>query len=113
MTSMVVCPEPLAARTGEEVLRAGGNAVDAAIATSFAQGITNPLACGIGGMALMHVFQTHSLSSTVLHGSASIGSRPPPDRLISGYVGRSETLGRHLVQDDINQYGHLSVLVPG
>ena len=43
---VVVCPEPLAAAAGGRILERGGSAVDAAVATGFAQGIVNPLMCG-------------------------------------------------------------------
>ncbi|MAN98570.1 MAG: gamma-glutamyltransferase, partial [Roseovarius sp.] len=47
--AMVVAPQPEAAEAGIDVLRAGGNAVDAAIATAFVQGVVDPLMCGIAG----------------------------------------------------------------
>ena len=46
---MVVAQEPLAAGVGLEVLRSGGNAVDAAVATAFALAVTHPAAGNIGG----------------------------------------------------------------
>lgn len=91
----------------------GGNAVDAAIATAFAQGVTNPLACGLGGIALFLVHDMARGVSVTIHGSARIGSGPVPARIRKGYLGRAETVGRHLVEDDLNQFGHLSVMVPG
>lgn len=39
-----------------EIYRQGGHAVDAAIATAFAQGVVNPLLCGIGGNGCMNVY---------------------------------------------------------
>lgn len=58
MTSRaVVTPHHLSAEAGREILEAGGNAVDAAIAATAAQGVVAPETCGVGGdlFALVHV----------------------------------------------------------
>ncbi len=47
--AMVVTQEPLAADVGVRVLRAGGNAIDAAVAIAFALAVTYPYAGNIGG----------------------------------------------------------------
>ncbi|MBA3972916.1 MAG: gamma-glutamyltransferase [Candidatus Solibacter sp.] len=47
--AMVVAQEPLAVDVGVEVLKAGGNAVDAAVAVAFALAVTHPSAGNIGG----------------------------------------------------------------
>lgn len=53
---MVVCPQPEAAESGIEILRAGGNAVDAAVATALAQTVVDPIMCGIAGFGTAGVY---------------------------------------------------------
>ena len=53
--AMVVAEEPFAAGVGLAVLKAGGNAVDAAVAVGFALAVTHPFAGNLGGGGFMLV----------------------------------------------------------
>ncbi len=51
--SMVAAANPLAAQAGAQILRQGGNAIDAAIAVQMVLGLVEPQSSGIGGGALL------------------------------------------------------------
>src|SRR5437870_4558811 len=46
---IVATTHPLAAEIGVHILKSGGNAIDAAVATNAAMGLMEPASCGVGG----------------------------------------------------------------
>ena len=65
----VVAPHHLATAAGLAILRAGGHAVDAAIATNAVLGVVLPSGCGIGGDAFWLLWDEASGRQTALNGS--------------------------------------------
>lgn len=70
----VVAPHHLATEAGLGVLRAGGSAVDAAIATNAVLGVVVPSSCGIGGDAFWLTWDAAAGRQEALNGSGRAGS---------------------------------------
>ena len=76
--AMVSAAQPEAAETGAEILRAGGNAIDAMIGAALVQTAVDPQMCGIAGMGSMQVYMPARGIHTTLdfHGRAPAAVRP-------------------------------------
>jgi len=72
----------LASAAGAELLAAGGNAVDAAVATSAALAVTTPHMCGMGG-DLFAIVHDAAGPPVVMNASGRAGSGADPERLRS------------------------------
>ena len=66
---MIASPHALATAAGVDVLRRGGNAVDAAIATNAVLAVVYPASCGIGGDALWLVYEPRTSETIAYNGS--------------------------------------------
>ncbi len=98
---MVATSNPAAAQAGLDVLRQGGNAIDAAIATNAMLGVVEPMSCGIGGDLFAIVWDAKSKK---LYGLNASGRSP---RSLTRQVFRDKNL------TDIPSTGPLSWSVPG
>ena len=65
---VVAASQPLAVEAGLEILRKGGNAADAAVATSAALNVTEPSCCGIGGDAFCLFYDAKEKTVKALNG---------------------------------------------
>ena len=66
---MVGASNPLAAQAGLNILRQGGNAADAAVATSAMMNVMDPGSCGIGGDCFALYYDAATKQVTALNGS--------------------------------------------
>ncbi|HEV2228190.1 MAG TPA: gamma-glutamyltransferase family protein [Steroidobacteraceae bacterium] len=73
---MVVTSQPLAAQAGLEVLRRGGNAVDAAVATAGVLSITEPMMVGVASdlFAVVYIARDHKVYVLNASGTAPTGA---------------------------------------
>ena len=99
--AMVATSQPLATQVGLDILRQGGNAIDAAIAANAMLGLVEPTGSGIGGDLFAIVWDAKTQK---LYGLNASGRSP-----------KSLTLEHFKLQglDSIPAYGPLPVSVPG
>ncbi len=79
---MVVAANPLAARAGLEVLRAGGSAADAAVAVQAVLGLVEPQSSGLGGGAFMTYYDAHTRVVTAYSGRETAPAGASPDMFL-------------------------------
>jgi gamma-glutamyltranspeptidase / glutathione hydrolase len=79
---MVASAHPRASEAGLEMLRAGGNAIDAAVAAAFAIGVVEPMMAGIGGGGSMMIWTQADRRAEYLdfYATAPAGASPEYDR---------------------------------
>ncbi len=65
-SKVMICAHPLAAKAGLDVYKAGGNVVDAAVATAYALGVVEPYGSGIGGEGMMIIYMARDQKFTVI-----------------------------------------------
>ena len=82
---VVVAQNCRAAEVGAEVLRKGGNAIDAAVATGMAIGTLEPWMSGIGGVGFMTIWSAREQRAwTIDYGPISAGGLEPKNYPIVG-----------------------------
>src|ERR687896_1777469 len=100
----VATVDVLASEAGMDVLEAGGNAVDAAVAAAAVLGVTEPYSCGIGGGGFMVIYRASDGTVATIDGREKAPVAMRPDSFMEN--------GTPLAFNDARWSG-LSVGVPG
>ncbi|HKC83371.1 MAG TPA: gamma-glutamyltransferase, partial [bacterium] len=101
-------PQPVAAEVGLEVMRRGGNAVDAAVTCAFVQGVIDPQMCGIGGCGVMLV-HSQKAGDALLEFYATAGSRAREDQWERLFLRQAADRYGYVLDGWVNDVGYQSV----
>jgi gamma-glutamyltranspeptidase/glutathione hydrolase len=80
--AMVAAANPIATEAGLKVLRAGGSAVDAAVAVQATLGLVEPQSSGLGGGAFMVYFDARTKRATAYDGREFAPAAASPDMFL-------------------------------
>jgi gamma-glutamyltranspeptidase/glutathione hydrolase len=107
--AMVVSADPLATAAGVAILKKGGNAIDAAVATTFAISVVEPFSAGIGGGGFLLVgFPPQDTNSAYTIQALDFRERAPKAATRDMYLdGEGNVIPRASLD------GHLAAGVPG
>jgi gamma-glutamyltranspeptidase / glutathione hydrolase len=101
-----------ASQVGMQVLKEGGNAVDAAVAAAAALGVTEPYSCGIGGGGFMVIYDAEAESVSTIDSRETAPAAFEPDSFIEDSDPGDSVPGEPIPFDERVTSG-LGVGVPG
>jgi gamma-glutamyltranspeptidase/glutathione hydrolase len=111
---VVAAQHRLAAEAGAQVLENGGDAVDAAVATSFALGVVEPWMSGIAAGGCMVVWRAdEERAQAIDFGMRAPAALDPADYPLAGTGKASDLFPWDAVVDDRNVQGAAAIAVPG
>ncbi|MBS0639641.1 MAG: gamma-glutamyltransferase [Proteobacteria bacterium] len=113
MEGVISAPEPEAVEAGAEMLRAGGNAMDAAIACAFVQGVVDPPMTGIGGWGTLQVFMAKPAAHATVDFYATAPRAARADMWTDKLVGQTRDGWGFLIANHENEIGYKAIATPG
>lgn len=111
--AMIVSAQPEASEAGARVLKAGGNAIDAAMAAALVQGVVDPQMCGIGGFGNCQIYMPGKGIHTCLdfHGKTPLSATP--DMWHNLLIEETRDGFGFVLKDNVNDLGYGSITTPG
>lgn len=111
---VVAAKHELAAEAGADVLREGGNAVDAVVTAGFVAGVVEPFMSGLGGGGfLVAHFPERGERVVVDHAMVAPAAATPGMYPLAASGNDADMFGWQKVSGDTNIHGHLAAAVPG
>ncbi len=109
---LITAPQPEAVEAGADVLRDGGNAIDAAVACALVQTAVDPLMCGIAGFGSMQVYMPGQGEHRFIdfHGRAPASARP--DMWEDIILGEADDGFGFILEGAVNEIGYQSITTP-
>ena len=111
--AMICAPQPEAVEIGAAILARGGNAIDAAIACAFAQGVADNLMCGIGGFGFAQIHAPLRGVHTSFDFMSTAPSAVRAEMWADLLEGETRDGFGFILKGRVNDIGYRSVAVPG
>ena len=109
---MVVTPQPEATEAGRDILVAGGNAIDAAVAAALVQTVVDPMMCGIAGFGSLAAYFPSKKVHTYYDFHAPAPSAVRPDMWQDLIEGEARDGYGFILKGNVNDIGYQSICVP-
>jgi len=110
--AMIVAAQAEAAEAGADILQAGGNAIDAAIACALVQGVVDPLMTGIAGFGSAGIYFPGQGFHQYLDFHAPAPAAARPDMWADLIEGEARDGYGFILRGKVNDLGYQSICVP-
>ncbi len=109
---IISAAQPEAVEAGADILAAGGNAVDAAIACALVQTAVDPFMCGIAGFGSMHVYMPKSGVHQFIDFHGRAPRRATPEMWQDLIIAETEDGFGFALKGAVNEIGYKSITTP-